>query len=598
MNLPSLKEISKKAISALERFPITLLWAFLGSIYCIYFIEQDKGDFFKNHSNIVLTLILGVSWLIGIQFLIEQLENPKKWQWTKLVVLGLLFFFYWHMPKLVGFNDDPTYYTRFFLYFVSGHLFILFAPFIRKWDTNAHWNYIKSVSFSIGRSLLFSGVLYLGLVLALLAIDSLFNVDLESRRYGQLFVFCLGTINTWIYLSDFPKKVLKHTFIQFNRALEVFVQYILIPLVLLYLGILYVYSLKILIQWELPKGWVSYLVIALSILGFAIQHIIDPVQKTLRSWAINKFYPWFYILLLPLVLLLFVAIFRRIGDYGITENRYFVLLLAFWILGTILCLLSSKKKQLKTMSISLFILTLLSSFGFWGAFSISQDSQVKQFKEVYQTVIESNKLASDAQYGQLKSIIRYLADRKTISKLDPVVGISTHTIGLDTLENSETPYYHYNIPQLLLDSLAIKLDAKIDIDHNNNFYHLYQNRANTHNYLIGDFEYVALLNFDDYQDNKMEIGELKATFDDKQVHFIFTDPKSKDTVMTIPFQNKLRELTRHGNNLNDLSNEELSLTSQSEKYQAKLIFTELSYYIEEKSIYLSSGQVFIFLKQN
>ena len=134
---------------------------------------------------------------------------------------------------------------------------MFFAPFITKWDKTAYWNYLISVGASIVRSALFSGVLYLGLILALAAIDALFDVSIDGKRYGQLFIFCLGIVNTWIYLSDFPKNILENTKVHINKALEVFVKYILIPLVLLYIIILYVYSFKIIFQWELPKGWVS-----------------------------------------------------------------------------------------------------------------------------------------------------------------------------------------------------------------------------------------------------------------------------------------------------------------------------------------------------
>ena len=108
---------------------------------------------------------------------------------------------------------------------------------------------------------------------------------------------------------------------------------------------LYAYSLKIVINWNLPKGWVSYLVIALSFLGFIVLILINPIQKSIDSRTINKFHPWFYYLLLPLIALLFVAIFRRINEYGITENRYFVFMLACWILAMTLYILFSKRKK-------------------------------------------------------------------------------------------------------------------------------------------------------------------------------------------------------------------------------------------------------------
>ena len=356
------------------------------------------------------------------------------------MVLSFLAIFYWHLPDFEKYSHDPSYIVRFFLYLIAGHLFAFFAPFLHKWDKKAYWNYLKSIAFAILRSAFFSGVLYLGLVFALVAVDALFEVDIRGERYGQLFIFCLGIVNTWIYLSDFPKNIFDDQHIFFNKAIEVFVKYILIPLVLLYSIILYAYGSKILFQWELPQGWVSYLVTALALLGLLVQVIIDPVQKTVKSWTINSFYPWYYIMLLPLIALLFVAIFRRILDYGITENRYFVLVIAFWILGISLYLLLAKKRRLNVLPISLFILAMLSSFGPWGAFNVAKNSQLHQFKKVFQKVKANHNLASHTEYDQLKSILTYLDERRSLSLLNETTNIAMETAFKDTIDGKFQSY--------------------------------------------------------------------------------------------------------------------------------------------------------------
>ncbi|MBT8299053.1 MAG: DUF4153 domain-containing protein, partial [Maribacter sp.] len=294
MKLISINDIIEKALKAFWRFPITLTWAITGSLICIGIVNIDAALLFEEYAALLLTFILGISWFIGGRFFIEQTKNPMKWDWLKLVILVFLVLFYWHLPDLSGYDHDPKYFIRFFLYLLSGHLFILIGPFVLKWDSKAYWNYLKCICIAIGRSALFSGVLYIGLALALAAIQSLFDVAIKPERYAQLFIFSLGIVNTWTYLSDFPKDVMQRTTINFNKALEVFVKYILIPLLILYLVILYAYSLKIIWEWSLPKGWVSYLVTALAILGFIIQAMVNPIQKTIKSWAINRFYPWFY----------------------------------------------------------------------------------------------------------------------------------------------------------------------------------------------------------------------------------------------------------------------------------------------------------------
>ena len=72
------------------------------------------------------------------------------------------------------------------LYGIAGHLFLLMAPFIFKWNKDAYWNYLKSVGFAFVKSGIFSGVLYIGLVIALLAIEALFNVSINDESYFNL----------------------------------------------------------------------------------------------------------------------------------------------------------------------------------------------------------------------------------------------------------------------------------------------------------------------------------------------------------------------------------------------------------------------------
>ncbi|MGB5819966.1 MAG: DUF4153 domain-containing protein [Saonia sp.] len=598
MGFLSFHEIVRKARNAFNRFPITLVWAITGSLIFIGIVNVDPDLLFDEYSNSLLTFILGISWLIGTQFFIEQLKNPEKWYGLKLVVVGLLVLFYWHLPDL-GQNDvNPKFYIRFFLYLIAGHVFLFFAPFVLRWNNAAYWNYLKAVCIAIGRSILFSGVLYLGLVLALVAIKYLFDYDIPGKRYGQLFILCLGVVNTWTYLSDFPKDILQQTTIKYNKALEVFVKYILIPLVLLYIVILYAYTLKIVLAWNLPKGWVSYLVTALALLGFLIQLMINPIQKTLKSWTINHFYPWFYFLLFPLIVLLFTAIFKRIGDYGITENRYFVLLIALWILGITCYLLFSRKKQLKILSISLFILAILSSFGFWGAFKVSENSQVNQFKKVFEQVKQNNNLASVEQYGQLKSIIDYLADHRSVSRLDPIVGLSVAEICRDTTEGSKR-MYTYNAPKKLLDSIGIATDPEDGMnyaygDHFN--YHTQWNAV--HNYPISGYDYFASINFTKYDKRPMKIGLFNIYFEQTKHEIRLSKKPNSSGALVIPIREKLIALTKQGTNLNEVDQKELMLESKNDSLFAKLIFLDLGYSLKKDSLDVNELRAYLFLKQD
>ncbi|WP_299533886.1 DUF4153 domain-containing protein [Ulvibacterium sp.] len=599
MKFPSVLDIANKAQSAFKRFPVTLVWVMLGSFFCIFLLEDNSGQLFEKYSDVLLTLVLGVSWLIGTQFFLEQVKNRKKWIALKLIVLVLLFLFYWHLPDLSASDVSPIYFIRFFLYFIAGHLLVLFAPFAIQWNKTAYWNYLKSVGYAIVRSAFFSGILYLGLVLALLAIDSLFNVDIKGERYGQLFVFCLGIVNTWIYLSDFPKEVLENVTLTFNKALEVFVKYILIPLVLLYILILYAYGLKILIQWELPKGWVSYLVTALALLGFLVQAIINPVQKTLKSWMINYFYPWFYVLLLPLVLLLFVAIFRRIGDYGFTENRYFVLIIAFWILGMALYLLLNSKKRLKVLPISLFILAILTSFGFWGAFSISKNSQIQEFQNVYGDVESKGNMANLQEYEQLKSILSYLDDRNALFQLDIINNADMSSLGIlkDTLSGTLRTYGWLDTEKIL-DSLGITLDPK---DKNQesiygNYHNYYQQDNTDFSFDISDYTLFTKLSINPSTPDSIPLGRCFVQYRSKSPLLTLHEKGNGKTLLEIPLEPKLKELSKYGRNLYSINPEKLVIDLKNDDVLAKVVFIDLGFYVKKDSIEINHSNIYLFLK--
>ncbi|MBK9320884.1 MAG: DUF4153 domain-containing protein [Bacteroidetes bacterium] len=106
----------------------------------------------------------------------------------------------------------------------------------------------------------------------------------------------------------------------YPNGLRIFTQFVLLPLVTIYLGILYVYELKILITMNWPRGWVSYLVIGFSTAGILALLLVWPLRNDDRYKWVKTFTRLFYIALLPLIALLFFSIYIRVKEYGITET--------------------------------------------------------------------------------------------------------------------------------------------------------------------------------------------------------------------------------------------------------------------------------------
>ena len=250
-------------------------------------------------------------------------------------------------------------------------------------------------------------------MLALLAVQNLFAIDLDEKLYGETALF-LGIFgNTLIFLlfngngiDDLENDT------QYPVVLKFFTQFILIPLLLLYVVILYFYAAKILISWELPQGWVSYLILAYALLGILALLLVHPLRNdSARSW-VRIFSTAFYYSLIPLIILLFTAIFTRILEYGYTEPRYYVLLLAVWLLTIQLYFIFYKKTTIKFIPMSLFgfgIFALV--FPFLNSFSVAIRSQKNQLENI----LVSNNLLKEGTINFDKEIsdttIRSIVDK-------------------------------------------------------------------------------------------------------------------------------------------------------------------------------------------
>lgn len=107
-----------------------------------------------------------------------------------------------------------------------------------------------------------------------------------------------------------------------SRVLEVLLNYVFTPALAAYAAMLYLYLLKILFTWTLPDGGVAYLVFGFTIATLLVKALRLPLEKR----TFDRFYDRFSLVALPLVALFWVGVARRVGEYGLTEARIYLLL--------------------------------------------------------------------------------------------------------------------------------------------------------------------------------------------------------------------------------------------------------------------------------
>lgn len=392
---------------AFTRFPLASLFAIVGSFTFMYAI--DATDTPNQLINIIIICALGVFSNVAITVAAESNQWSTKKQLTSKVVLAvcLLLFFFLFLPDSYDSHKTKLFKLPFQIasIILFLHLLISYIPFLSKGSEEDFWEYNKDVFLRFVESFFYACFLFVGLAVALLALDKLFGIDLDGVAYPRLFIFLVGIFHTIYFLSKYPTVFYDNKIKRPIKAYLIFSQYILIPLVLIYLTILYAYALKIGIQWELPQGWVSQLSLWFSVVGI-FAYLLNCFNHKFSDFKPTAYFKRYFFpaLFLP-TLLVFIAIYRRVSEYGITELRYVVALLGLWLLGITLYFNLSKTKKIKVIPISLSIIVLLPILtGPFNMFNTAVASQEKRFKKM---LIDNSLLADDKLLPLVKGPMKF-----------------------------------------------------------------------------------------------------------------------------------------------------------------------------------------------
>jgi hypothetical protein len=608
MQIPSIHFLYKNAKASLHRFPLTIISAFVGVLISIFLIEEN--DSIKNmfpYINLLLTSGLGISlYFCATVFAIRDKKSPKITSVFNIVATLVLVLIYFSLPTSDSTHNISLPYIKYVIYSVAIHLLVSFIPYISKGHLNGFWNYNKILFTRLWTAAFFSGILFTGLALALLSMKLLFDIDFNEKLYAEIFVVIAGLFNTWYFVSGIPDDFEKlDEEIEFPKGLKIFAQYILLPLLILYFVILYFYGGKILLSWDWPKGIVSYLIICVSVLGILTFLLLYPFSNENEDSWIKKMSKSFYGILLPLLVLLFIAILMRMDDYGITENRYIVLFLGIWL--TIVCVFTLiGKSSIKFIPTSLAIMLVLVSFGPWGIFSVSERAQVSRLKHILEKakIIKQDKIVNESTWkkdsngnlvasnllndrmlndslrNEVKSIVNYLDDHHGFSSIrswftqniDSV--IDAQMVKDDASSVNEAMYY--------MKSMGLDYEKYYDSESEDVFTFFYSD-ADEKITKVSNYDYVV--SFDRYASKELESEVCKFTID--SVDYRLTINTSKDNevklstnseLVKLNFDECLKELfsTYHSRNNIDIPESIMTFMSSTSKIEFKISFNTIS----------------------
>ena len=383
MKFPSLHSLYSSFIYVLKRFPLEIAFAFLGVIAATVNIELSDLQVEVSNWCIRLLMISNLGLILSLSAtLLSESRNFKTGRKYALRLLAVIIAF------LFLFLLDPlnreTDIFRFLLLALGFHLLVSFAAFAGRNHINAFWQFNKTLFLRFLSGALYSAVLFLGLAAAIGSMNLLFNFGFEWDTFAILWLWIAGLFQTVFFLSGVPENLNSLEEDQsYPAGLKIFTQYVLIPLASVYVAILLAYEIKILIEWDLPKGLVSNLILGYAVFGILSLLLIYPIRNFEENKWIKTYSKSFYFLLIPLLFLLIWAVAARVNDYGITEQRYFLIVLALWLGFITAYFLLSKRQDIRIIHISLCLVTLFTVYGPQGAFSVSKVSQLNQLKTLF-----------------------------------------------------------------------------------------------------------------------------------------------------------------------------------------------------------------------
>ena len=381
MNLSSAPQAIVRAFQmCVKRFPVSAAFVTALSLFLVFNII-DEGDLLEESLIDAICYYLSVGFLLSLTLHLWQEEGRERRTVlivntvAHLVLLADAIYIYCLLEDTSSHHDDV--WVAHIAVIFSLWLSLFFLSFFKEKDNIASWNFTMRLIVNAIICYMIGGIMWGGFSLLLTSFNILFGIDIDSKWYLVIGVLTGLLLSSWLFLGRIPNGKDKHDRMPVNSGfLNAVMRFLFLPLVGLYIIVLYIYAIQILVKWELPDGWVSWLVVASMAGLIIIEFGLYPVRKAQDRKADNLIARYLPIVILPLLLLMTVGIARRFSDYGVTINRLYLITLNAWFYFVCIALFLTRARRINWITISFALIFMLTS-----AFPINYFSITRNYLE-------------------------------------------------------------------------------------------------------------------------------------------------------------------------------------------------------------------------
>ena len=395
MKTSVLDKIRTSLYDVVRNYPIELLLSI--TFFVIYCCVSDKGG-----------LVFYVLLLFPVFFVLTYVfhrfaEGKYKWIYWLSYLFPVPFFFI----------DIQSFFPWGYGFTCIAAFFLLLVVYGRSTDKLFACDAVNTVSRMI-RAVVSGIFLYMAIALIMLSLEYIFGIN-SPDVYVDLFLGILMIFIPLVFCT------LRQPISDENPTMGKFgsfmLNYILSPALVIYTIVLYVYIVTIVVNWELPKGGLAYMVLAfviVAMVGQVMQHLL---HRNIFKW----YYDRFGVLGLPVIVLFWVGVVHRIAEYGFTEARVYLCVAGFIMTYYIVSLLISRLRCYRlTFTVAIVTILIFTFIPGISARSISIWSQAKRLEcyavslGVWESergkLMENPPVTTGAAAGELKSSYLYLCD--------------------------------------------------------------------------------------------------------------------------------------------------------------------------------------------
>lgn len=387
-----MSKITKRIVSLLEglgksivRFPLEAALCFV--YFLLWVLADSKATLLPAGEHYYYLLLWFVPQLV-LLFFLHQWSAAHKWK----KALYALAWFLW-IPLALTVHIPEGWYAGMANLLAVLLLFAGTSPT----DNDALGRRILHVGKKLAMGLVIGGVT-IGLVLAVLgSVSLLFDLNLSSNWYSYSAVFVMMVPMPLLCISLISEE---EESLSESRFWTILIDYVLSPALVLYTLILYGYIIRILVNWQLPEGGVAYMILAYLSIGLLCYLLRLQISRRHFDWFFQAF-P--FLAVAPLVLL-WAGSFRRIGDYGLTELRFYLLVLC--VLSTLFVLMLFWKRTRSFHWMILLFGTAAVLFTYIPgirAHDFGIRGQQKRFDALLPQLLEEGKFPETYNYDALKA---------------------------------------------------------------------------------------------------------------------------------------------------------------------------------------------------